>query len=491
MAQFYLGLDAGTSGLKALLLDAQGQAHGQATAPYSLVTPRPGWVESDPREWWAALCAATRGALDAAGLDGAAVAGIGLSGQMHTLVLLDDQNEPVRPAISWADARGAEECIEIEACVGRERLIEITGSPAVTAFTATKLLWVRRHEPERWARARLALLAKDYLRLRLTGTAASDPSDAGATGLLDLARRDWSSQVLGALELPRELLPPLRPSATPAGAVTHQAAAETGLRAGTPVATGAGDQECAALGCGVTEPGPLLITVGTGGQLFAATVKPVIDPQGRLHTLPHALPDRWHVLAAIPAAGLALTWLREVLGPTARPESGAEDASTSSGPGSALPIFVPALAGERTPTMNEAARGASFGLNLAHTAADLRDAAREGVAFALRRCVETLAEMGLPMNPIAVTGGLSRDPAFRALLANVLARPVSAAARSDGSAHGAALLGALAAGATISAEPMISDAPVQPDPARVAWHDRRYGVYIKFAEALNPEAGEL
>lgn len=506
MDRYYLGLDAGTSGLKALLMDWRGTVVGQATAPYDLATPRPGWVESDPDIWWTALCLATRGALNAAGIDGASVAAIGLCGQMHTLVLLDDHNRPVRPAISWADARGAEERAELEARVGRDHLIEITGSPAVTAFTATKLLWVRRHEPELWARARLALLAKDYLRLRLTGEVASDPSDAGAAGLLDLTRRDWSAEVLGALDLPRELLPPLLPSAVPAGAVTHEAAAETGLRAGTPVATGAGDQECAALGCGVTEPGPLLITVGTGGQLFAATNAPLIDRLGRLHTLPHALPDRWHVLAAIPAAGLALTWLRGVIGPmepgpatkVARQESATEVAiqrtreatATSAAFHHAPPIFVPALAGERTPTMDEAARGAFVGLNLTHTAADLHDAAREGVAFALRLCVETLADLGLPLNPIAVTGGLSGDPAFLSLLANVLARPVDVAAQRDGSAYGAALLGALAAGATVPSAPMLSDMTIQPDQARVVWHERRYTVYTGLCAALNAQPRE-
>src|SRR5438105_2287614 len=335
---YYLGIDAGTSGLKALVLDGHGHAVAQGMASYALRTSRPGWVEGDPEEWWSALCAATRQALAAAGIGGVQIAAAGFSGQMHTLVLLDAAARPVRPAISWADARGAAERAEIEARVGRARLIAITGSPAVSAFTATKLLWVRRHEPAVWARARVALLPKDYLRLRLTGVAATDPTDAGATGLLDLQARDWSPAVLAALELPRALLPRISPSAAHAGTVARPAGRATGLAAGTPVATGAGDQECAALGCGITTPGTLLLTVGSGGQVFAATTTPLTDPQGRIHSLPHALPDHWHVLAAIPAAGLAIAWLRGLIPAAQAPAR----------PSAAPPIFVPSLAGERT-----------------------------------------------------------------------------------------------------------------------------------------------
>src|SRR5437764_1837415 len=339
---YYLGIDVGTSGLKALVIDGHGNAVAQGTASYALRTSRPGWVEGDPEEWWSALCAATRQALATAGIGGAQIAAAGFSGQMHTLVLLDAAARPVRPAISWADARGAAERAEIEARVGRTRLIALTGSPAVSAFTATRLLWVRRHEPAVWARARLAMLPKDYLRLRLTGVAGTDPTDAGATGLLDLHTRGWSPAVLAALELPGELLPRIYPSAACAGTVSPAVAREMGLAADTPVATGAGDQECAALGCGITTPGTLLITVGSGGQVFAATTTPLTDHHGRLHTLPHVLPDRWHVLAAIPAAGLAIAWLRGLI-PAA--------AQAPARPATAPPIFVPSVAGGRTPSM--------------------------------------------------------------------------------------------------------------------------------------------
>ena len=271
--RYYLGIDAGSSGLKVLLIDEAGVPVGNASAAYPLHSVRPGWIEADPELWWTALCQATRTVLESAGIPGDRVDGIGFSGQMHTLVLLDGAGRPVRPAISWADTRGEQERIDIEQRVGRERLIATTGSPAVTAFTSTKLLWVRRHEPDLWAEARHALLAKDFLRLRLTGKVATDPTDAGATGLLDVGTRRWSSQVLDALEIPSDLLPEIRPSAEPAGNVTPEAAAATGLRAGTPVATGAGDQECAALGCGVLAPGPVLITLGTGGQVLPLPVR--------------------------------------------------------------------------------------------------------------------------------------------------------------------------------------------------------------------------
>src|SRR5918911_1094578 len=348
---YYLGIDAGTSGLKALVIDGHGTAVAQGMTSYALRTARPGWVEGDPEEWWSALCAATRQALATAGIGGAQIAAAGFSGQMHTLVLLDAAARPVRRAISWADARGAAERAEIEARVGCARLIALTGSPAVSAFTATKLLWVRRHEPVVWARACVALLPKDYLRLRLTGVAATDPSDAGATGLLDLQARDWSPAILAALELPRALLPRISPSADRAGTVTRPAGRAAGLAAGTPVATGAGDQECAALGCGITAPGTLLITLGSGGQVFAATTTPLTDPHGRLHTLPHVLPDRWHVLAAIPAAGLAIAWLRALM-------PAASQAAVR--PSTAPPIFVPSVAGGGPPAVGGGGRAPFF-----------------------------------------------------------------------------------------------------------------------------------
>src|SRR5437588_6284787 len=477
---YYLGIDAGTSGLKALVLDGHGNAVAQGTASYALRTSRPGWVEGDPEEWWSALCAATRQALAAAGIGGMQIAAAGFSGQMHTLVLLDAAARPVRPAISWADARGASERAEIEARVGRARLIAITGSPAVSAFTATKLLWVRRHEPAVWARARVALLPKDYLRLRLTGVAATDPTDAGATGLLDLQARDWSPAVLAALELPRALLPRISASADRVGTVARPAGRATGLAAGTPVATGAGDQECAALGCGITAPGTLLITLGSGGQVFAATTTPLTDPHGRLHTLPHVLPDRWHVLAAIPAAGLAIAWLRGLL-PAA--------SQAPARPATAPPIFVPSVAGERTPSMDEGARAMFFGLTLAHTAGDVLFAAREGVGFALRACVDVLRELGIPDDAIAVTGGLSADSDFLVLLANVLGRPLRPAAHREGSAYGAALLAAHTVGALpLPASPLLTGELVHPDAGQVAWHAHRYAIYQGLASRIQPSA---
>src|SRR5919204_1583964 len=476
---YYLGIDAGTSGLKALVIDGYGQAVAQGTASYALRTSRPGWVEGDPEEWWSALCAATRQALAAAGIGGAQIPAAGFSGQMHTLVLLDAAARPVRRAISWADARGAAERAEIEARVGRARLIAITGSPAVSAFTATKLLWVRRHEPTVWARARVALLPKDYLRLRLTGVAATDPTDAGATGLLDLQAHDWSPAVLAALELPRALLPRISPSADRAGTVTRPAGRAAGLAAGTPVTTGAGDQECAALGCGITAPGTPLITLGSGGQVFAATTTPLTDPHGRLHTLPHLLPDRWHVLAAIPAAGLAIAWLRGLIPAAQAPAR----------PSTAPPIFVPSVAGERTPSMDEGARATFFGLTLAHTAGDVLFAAREGVCFALRACVDVLRELGIPDDAIAVTGGLSADASFLALLANVLGRPLRAAAHREGSAYGAALLAAHTVGALpLPAGPLLTGELVHPDAGQVAWHAQRYEIYRGLASRIQPSA---
>jgi len=472
---YYLGIDAGTSGLKVVAIDAHGAIRGMANAPYSLSTPHPGWAESDPHAWWLALCAATRQLLATAGIDARAIAAISFSGQMHTLVLLDEQGSPVRPAISWADTRGSDERGEIEERIGRARLIEITGNPAVTAFTATKLLWVRRHEPEVWRRTRAAMLCKDYLRQRLTGDTATDPTDAGATGLLDVRARDWSQPVLDALDIHRSLLPAIAPSTAPAGHVSPVAADETGLCLGTVVGVGAGDQECAALGCGVVDAGPLLVTLGTGGQVFVATSRPVVDPQGRVHTLPHALPDRWHVLAAIPAAGLALRWAERVLAVSDEP------GDLSAEP----PIFVPDVAGERTPWMDERARGAFVGLALDHTARDLSFASREGVAFALRACVDTLVELGLPTAPLLVTGGLSADEDFCSLVADVLDRPLRQAIQREGSGTGAALLAACAVGHPVPIPDIAATRRVyRPRAERAAWHARRYTIFRRLYPAL-------
>ncbi len=466
---YYLGIDAGTSGLKVVAIDAHGAMRGTGSAPYRLSTPRPGWAEADPHDWWTALCAAIRQLLVTARIDAAQIVAVSFSGQMHTLVLLDAQYVPVRPAISWADTRGSDERREIEGRIGRTRLIEITGSPAVTAFTATKLLWVRRHEPEVWPRARVAMLCKDFLRWRLTGTVATDPTDAGATGLLDVRAREWAQPVLDALDIPRALLPPIAPSTARAGHVSPTAASETGLRAGTIVGIGAGDQECAALGCGVIDSGPLLMTLGTGGQVFAATTTSVIDPLGRVHTLPHALVDRWHILAAIPAAGLALEWASRVL---AAPQESGEPLSAEP------PIFVPDVAGARTPSMDEQARGVFVGLALDHTARDLSFAVREGVAFALRACVETLNELGVPSDPLLVTGGLSVDGDFLPLLADVLNRPLQRASHPEGSGYGAALLAASAAGRPLPS-PAVAGAGLRyrPRAAHAVWHARRYAAF--------------
>jgi len=466
---YYLGIDAGTSGLKVVAIDARGAIRGTGSAPYRLSTPHPGWVEADPHEWWTALCAATRQLLVTARIDAAQIAAVSFSGQMHTLVLLDAQCVPVRPAISWADTRGSAERKEIEGRIGRARLIEITGSPAVTAFTVTKLLWVRHHEPEVWQQARVAMLCKDYLRWRLTGTMATDPTDAGATGLLDVRAREWAQPVLDALDLRRALLPPIAPSSARAGHVSPAAASETGLRAGTVVGIGAGDQECAALGCGIIDVGPLLMTLGTGGQVFAGTLTPVIDPRGRVHALPHALDDLWHILAAIPAAGLALRWAEGVL---TAPREPIEPLSVEP------PIFVPDVAGVRTPSMDEQARGAFVGLALDHTARDLSFAAREGVAFALRACVDTLTELGVPSDPLLVTGGLSMDEDFLPLLADVLNRPLQRANHSEGSGYGAALLAACAAGHPLpSPEAAGAGLLYSPRADLAAWHVPRYTTF--------------
>src|SRR6185503_19527144 len=311
-----LGIDTSTTATKAVLVAEDGAVVGVGSSSYPFETPHPLWSEQDPELWWTATCAAIRSALESTGVAAETVVAIGLAGQMHGLVLLDEADRVLRPAILWNDQRTAAECDAIRAAVGPERLVEITGNDALTGFTAPKLVWVRDHEPDVWARAAHALLPKDYLRLRLTGEYALDKADGAGTLLFDLAERDWSAEVCAALDIPAAWLPPTFEGPQVTGTITREAAAATGLRAGTPVVAGGGDQAANAVGVGVVGPGAMALSLGTSGVVFAATDRPLIEPAGRVHAFCHAVPGRWHLMSVMLSAAGSLRWFRDALAPS-------------------------------------------------------------------------------------------------------------------------------------------------------------------------------
>jgi xylulokinase len=497
-----IGLDLGTSGLKAIAVCAStGACVAIAERGYQLHTSVPGAAEQDPEEWWQAACVALHELWQQRNVDPDAVAGVGLSGQMHGVVALDASGKALRPALTWADSRCAAQVEELNRLLGREVLIQRTGSAPNTSFSAPKLLWLRKHEPEVFTRAAVFLLPKDVLRLRLTGAVATDHSDASATLLYDIRRCGWCMELLDVLDIPQEKLPPVLPSGAIAGRVTTSAAAQTGLPAGIPVATGAGDQEAAAIGSDVLTEGALLVTIGTGGQLFAPLDTPRIDVHGRVHTLCHAVPDHWHLLGAILAAGLALRWFagqfaRDLVG-TATIASLLKEAATVP-PGSEGLIFLPYLLGERTPHFNPHARAVFAGFSLRHTRAHAARAVLEGVAFALRDGLEVLRELGISAaEPALLAGGGARSPLWRQIVADVFNRPVATRdGAATGSALGAALLGGVAAGiyADIheATQRTIPYARVSewPDVSRVELYQRQYERFRElFAAAVARENG--
>lgn len=432
-----LGIDLGTSSVKVVALDARGGVRAQASRSYPLATPRPGWVEQNPEDWFEATAAAVREV--AQQVSGDAVRAVGLSGQMHTLVLSGRDGAPVRPAISWADTRSVEQVRAFEASIDARARLSVLGNPCVTGFTGTSLLWVREHEPAAYAAAERVMLAKDYLRARLVDDWATDASDASATLLFDPYQRRWASEVTDALEIDPALLPPLRPSDGIAGTLTRAAAARLGLREGTPVMTGAGDQAAAACGCGLTEPGTMLVTLGSGGQVFAPLSAPRADPKLRVHLFCHAVPARWHLLGAVQNLGLALDWVRRTCG-WSWPELYAR--AEQAPPGAGGLTFVPYLTGERTPHMDPHARASWQGLTLAHGAEHLARAAVEGTVFAIAEAVQACFEAGAAADVIALAGGGAEAPLPRRILADVLDRPLRRAQVHDASAKGAAVLAA-------------------------------------------------
>jgi xylulokinase len=457
-----LGLDLGTGSVKALLLDEGGAVRGEGVASYPVRAPRAGWAESSPEDWWEAVLEAT---VVAVGPRGSEVAAVGLSGQMHGVVLTGGGGRPLRPAVLWADARSGEQLSAYRglAVDPRGRL----ANPPAVGMAGPSLLWLRDHEPDLYASARWALQPKDWLRLRLTGEAAAEPSDASATLLYDLPADDWAYPVVEALGLRAGLLAPLVASAGVAGALTEDAARELGLRAGLPVAAGAADTAAAMLGGGLLRPGAVQLTVGTGAQIVTPKDAPEPDSHGRTHLYRAATaepPGLWYAMAAVQNAGLALEWVRRVLGVSWKE---VYEEAFAVPPGAGGVVFLPYLSGERTPRFDPGARGAWTGLGLDHDRGHLLRAALEGVAFALREGLEALESAGTPVTELRLAGGGASGAGnsggpWRQLLADVLGRPLRLlpeGVASVASARGAALLAGIACGAYRKAEDTLFVAP--------------------------------
>ena len=502
--QLLLGLDLGTTGARAVLVDRDGALRASHSADYPMATPRPGWAEQDPGAWEAAAFEALR-ACAATAPDPTAVAGIGLTGQMHGATLLDADDRPVRPAIIWCDQRTGPQRREIEDAIGADEVVARTANPPLEGFTAPKLRWVREHEPRCYASIRRVLLPKDFIRFRLSGQAATDVADASGTALFDVRRRRWSEAMLRDLEVPAEWLPTVYESPARAGTLSGAPAERLRLPAGLPIAAGAGDQAAGGVAAGVIEPGDALVTIGSSGVVFAAADRPLVDPRGRVHTFCHALPAAWHVMGVTQGAGLSLRWARDTFGQDIVAEASGRGVdpyelltaeAAGSPPGGRGLVWLPYLQGERTPHLDPNARGVLFGLTSAHTRGDVVRAMMEGVAFSLRDGMDIIRELGAPVDRVRIAGGGARSALWRQIVADVLGVPVTPEPEERGPAFGAALLAGVAAGVYGS----VADAcrttardstNLDPIPANRTRYDDLYSVYTDLYPALRPSFARI
>lgn len=449
---FLMGIDISTTSAKALIMDEQGTVLSIGSTPQTLSQPYPLWSEQNPLDWWEGVVQAIREALAKANLTGQDIQAIGLTGQMHGLVMLDKQGDVLRPAILWNDQRTQAQCDFITERIGAERLIQLTGNRALTGFTAPKILWVQEHEAEIYARCEQILLPKDYIRYRLTGAYAMDMADGSGTLLMNVAERSWSSEVLAALTIPRAWLPPLYEGTEITGTISAEASQLTGLAVGTPVVAGGGDQAAGAVGMGCVSPDKIGVTVGTSGVVFAPLSHYAYESAGRLHAFCHAVPNQWHFMGVMLSAAGSLQWYRDTLAPhSSFDELLAETASIPAG--SEGLFFLPYLTGERTPHPDPNARGAFIGLTARHTRAHLTRAVLEGVAFGLKDSFSLIAQTGLPEQyEVRISGGGAKSPIWQQIIADILGAPLVNINTTEGGAFGAALLAAVGYGAYPSVE---------------------------------------
>jgi xylulokinase len=493
---YFLGIDSSTTGVKALLIDEKGNVVGAATTELPISTPKPLWSEQDPADWWDGTVNSIKQVLQETGVSGDDVAAIGLTGQMHGLTLLDEAGEVLRPAILWNDQRTGAECDDIRARLGKANLIKITGNDALTGFTAPKILWVQKNEPEVYARARQILLPKDYVRFKLTGSYATDRAGGAGTLLFNLADRDWSAEVLEALEIPAGWLPPTHEGPEVTGQVSAATAKITGLKEGTPVVGGGGDQAAQAVGVGAVQPGIVALTLGTSGVVFASTDEAFVEPEGRLHAFCHAAPGRWHLMGVMLSAAGSLRWYRD----TVAPGVGFDDLLAPANdvpPGSEGLLFLPYLTGERTPHPDPLARGAFVGLTVRHTQAHLTRSVLEGVAFGLRDSFEWMKSAGLAeIVQVRVSGGGAKSPLWRQILADILNVELVTVNTTEGAAYGAALLAGVGAGIWPDVD-SACDAGIQitgstaPNPETMAQYGPLYALYRDLYPTLKEMSHKL
>lgn len=504
--RYLIGVDIGTSGTKTALYREDGRRMASMTVEYPLHQPQNGWAEQDPADWWRAVCQTIRGVMEKSSVNAADVKGVGLSGQMHGLVMLDKNGEVIRKSILWCDGRTGEECREITEKLGRDRLIAISANPALPGFTAGKILWVRKHEPQNYERCRAILLPKDYIRYMLTGEKATEVSDASGMNLLDVPGRRWSDEILKALEIDEGLLGKMYESCEVTGTLTRKAAELTGLREGTPVVGGAGDNAAAAVGTGVVKAGRAFTTLGTSGVIFAHSDRVTIDPKGRVHTFCSAVPGAYTVMSCTLSAGLSLRWLRDTV---CQPEM-ADAAKKSVDPydvmntlaakspiGANKLLFLPYLMGERSPILDEKARGAFVGLSAIHQKSDLIRSVMEGVSYSQRQCLDVLREMGVATDEMMGCGGGARSNLWRQMLADLYACPVkTSAAALEGPALGVAILAGVGTGVYSSVpeacERLVhTDSACAPDPAHTVAYEPYYRLFCELYPALKDSYAKL
>ena len=486
---YWLGIDVGTGGTRALLVDEVGQVRHASTAPHEDVRmERPLWAEQRPENWWDAAQQAVRSVLAEAKITGKDVRGIGLSGQMHGLVILDASYQVIRPALIWSDERSQPQVDWINHTVGKDAVLRYTANPVLTGFTLPKLLWVRDNEPRNFERVKKMLLPKDYVRFRLTGEFASDVSDASGTALFDVVQRRWSFEMMDALKLDRGILARVYESSDVTGGITAEAARDTGLEPGTPVVGGGGDQASSAVGNGIVETGVVSCTLGTSGVVFAHSDKPQYDPAGRVHTFCHAVKGAWHVMGVTQGAGLSLQWFRNQLAPGTDYDALTAEAATAPAGSQGL-YWLPYLMGERTPHLDASVRGGWIGLTAKHKRADLIRSLLEGVSYSQKDCLDIIEQIGVSLDSVRVSGGGARSPFWRQMLADVFDKRVVTLQTQEGSAYGAALLALVGTGVYQSV-PEVSKAAIRevdsvsPQQDSVRVYAKGHAVYQSLYPAL-------
>ena len=503
--RYVIGVDLGTSGTKTVLFDEKGTVIASMTIEYPMYQPKNGYAEQDPADWYNAAVNTIKGVIAKSGVSKEDIVGVGLSGQMHGLVMLDENNEVIRKSIIWCDQRTAAEVEEMNEKVGREKLIEITANPALTGWTAAKILWVKNNEPENYAKCRHILLPKDYIRFMLTGEYATEVSDASGMQLLDVTHRCWSKEICDKLGIDMSMLAKVYESCEVTGTITEKAAELTGLKAGTIVAGGAGDNAAAAVGTGVVTDGKAFTTIGTSGVVFAHTSKVSIDPKGRVHTCCAAVPGAWHIMGVTQGAGLSLKWFRDNFCNAEKETAkymGVDEYYLMDKEAETVPIganrllYLPYLMGERTPHLDPDARGMFFGLSAMHTKKDMLRAVMEGVAYSLRDCMEICREMNINVSDMMACGGGGSSPLWRQMLADLYACPVKTSASKEGPALGVAILAMVAAGIYASVPEACEvicgvDKVQEPITENVPVYEKFFRLYDKVYPAVKEQMKEL